>query len=253
MRAYLCIDDTDNLETTGTGKLLQNLCGALKEAGLGEGSFITRHQLFVHDDIPYTSHNSAMCTEVLLEDVEAVVRFAGEYLAAHAAEGSDPGLCVLVPDGLTNAEVETLLAYGRRAKAEILTKEDARRVAALFPGRVWLSEHGGTGGGIIGALAGVALRLDGNDGRVKGKIYPETPGERLTVGEFCRKYGFGQAVREEDGRPVGEDEPLVFREKTKAVYRNHQVTAQLIWHGDHWEPKPKLDKEKKDRSIGRDG
>lgn len=242
MRAYLCIDDTDNLESIGTGKLLENLCAALKAAGLGTGSFVTRHQLFVHEDIPYTSHNSAMCTEVALDDPEAVARFAGDYLSHHAAQGSDPGLCLLLPDELQDAG--PLMEYGRRAKAEVLTKEAAWQTAARYPGKVWLSEHGGTGIGIIGALAGAALRLDGSDGRVKGKIHPETPGERLTVGEFCRKYGFGQAVREADGEPVADDEPLIFREQTKAVYRNHKVTALLIWHGDHWEPKPKLRREK---------
>lgn len=242
MRAYLCIDDTDNLESIGTGKLLENLCAALKEAGLGTGGFVTRHQLFVHEDIPYTSHNSAMCTEVTLENPEAVARFAGNYLQAHAAQGSDPGMCLLLPDELEGAA--SLLDYGRRAQTEILSKDDAWRVAQAYPGRVWLSEHGGTGIGIIGALAGAALRLTGNDGRVKGKIHPETPGERLTVGEFCRKYGLHQAVREVDGAPVGENEPLVFREQTKAVYLDHKITAQLVWHGDHWEPRPKLRREK---------
>ena len=46
---------------------------------------------------------------------------------------------------------------------------DAYLLAEQFP-ELSLSEHGGTGDGVIGALAGVGLRLSGSDGRIKGKI-----------------------------------------------------------------------------------
>ena len=52
----ICIDDTDSLDSPGTGQVLEELLACLAEEGLGLGSFITRHQLLIHPDIPYTSH-----------------------------------------------------------------------------------------------------------------------------------------------------------------------------------------------------
>ncbi len=48
----------------------------------------------------------------------------------------------------------------------LLTKQEAYMLANTTG--VHLSENGGTGDGIVGALAGTGLRLDGNDGRFRG-------------------------------------------------------------------------------------
>lgn len=50
-----------------------------------------------------------------------------------------------------------------RAKREIVTEEEARRLAAASG--LTLTAHGGTGLGVIGALAAVGLRAGGDDGR----------------------------------------------------------------------------------------
>ena len=68
MRCLIGIDDTDNLESRGTGFRARQLGGRLAEAGLGKVRGITRHQLFVHPSIPYTSHNSSACLDVDLDD-----------------------------------------------------------------------------------------------------------------------------------------------------------------------------------------
>jgi hypothetical protein len=60
------------------------------------------------------------------------------------------------------------MEFGRRAKNIVILKEEAFETAAGLG--VHLSEHGGTGQGVIGALAGAGLRLTGNDGRFKGKL-----------------------------------------------------------------------------------
>ena len=51
MELLVCIDDTDTLETKGTGHLAQNLCQQLECRGWGTCAPITRHQLYVHPDI----------------------------------------------------------------------------------------------------------------------------------------------------------------------------------------------------------
>ena len=142
MQALLCIDDTDNLDSIGTGEMLQNLSQLLDQKNLAQAGFVTRHQLFLHEDIAYTSHNSAMCTGLLLrqEDLAEILSVAGRFLQEEAAEGSDPGLCLLCYEALTDRA--ELIAFGRRAKQEVLQKQDAYQLAAKYPGIVFLSEHG---------------------------------------------------------------------------------------------------------------
>jgi hypothetical protein len=168
MKILVSIDDTDNLESRGTGELASIIAQELEANGWGRAGFVTRHQLLVHPDIPYTSHNSAMCfaAEIGEGTLEQVIAHAGAFLARESAPEADPGLCVAVLDRV--AATDELLSFGRRAKEVVLTKNDAYALAASLG--VHLSEHGGTGQGVIGALAGAGLRLGGNDGRLKGCI-----------------------------------------------------------------------------------
>ena len=235
MKLLICIDDTDNLDSIGTGQLLENLCAELAERGLARGGYVTRHQLLIHEDIPYTSHNSSMCCEAETADFEAATEAAKAYLAANAAPGSDPGLCVLQINPDEN--YERLTAFGRRAQTEVLKKADAYALAALYPQSLSLSEHGGTGDGVIGALAGVGLRLTGSDGRIKGKLRPADGEEMLTAAAFCAKYGVEQIVTER-GEPLSGSATIRFREPTKAVLLDHKVTLVALPEGDDWRPRP---------------
>lgn len=156
---YVAIDDTDMPESRGTGYLARELGVLLAEDG-AESLGITRHQLFVDPRIPYTSHNSAACIALrTARTVAALARIAGTALASRAAPGSDPGLCVIVADAVG----PDIVAFGERAKREIVTADEARALAAARGAH--LSSHGGTGLGIIGALAATGLRAGGNDGR----------------------------------------------------------------------------------------
>ncbi len=121
---------------------------------------ITRHQLLVDPRIPYTSHNSAACLLLDAHDeAHAVAARAARHLERSAAPGSDPGLCVAG----AHAVPDEVVAFGERAKREIVTADEALRLADRAGLR--LTAHGGTGLGIIGALAAVGLRASGNDGR----------------------------------------------------------------------------------------
>lgn len=241
MKVLFCIDDTDNIDSIGTGELLENLCAELEAKGMAKGGFVTRHQLFISDEIAYTSHNSSMCCELETENPKEVVVFAGTYLERECAEGSDPGMCIYIPG--KESEIEALESFGKRAQAEVLTKKEAYALAEKIGAAIHLSEHGGTGEGIIGALAGVGLRLNGSDGRVKGKIFPEQPGEILTVADFCQKYNVSQVVSE-DGALVEKEESVRFDEATKAVLLEHMVTVIVDKKDGYWIPKPKRGKNK---------
>lgn len=162
MRAYVCFDDTDTLDCgRGTGKLGRWLMERLPKGCTGWG--VVRQQLLVHPDIPMTSHNSSACAVIDVPDagaVEDLISLGIAMIEENYFEGSDPGLCVATEaDGDALAR---LREFGRLAAVEVTTKD-----AAIAAARgVHLSEHGGTGGGIIGAAAGVGLTSLGWAGRL---------------------------------------------------------------------------------------
>ena len=219
MKILIAIDDTDNLETPGTGHLASDLSGLLEKTGLGKGSPVTRHQLYVHPDIPYTSHNSSMCFEAEIEDKnhDHVISFCQDFLIKESAPGSDPGLCIV--DIAALEAKETLIEYGRKAKNTILNKKIAYDLAASL--KVHLSEHGGTGDGIIGALAGTGLRLSGNDGRLKGHFLVGDVNDTLPVKELLKRTG-ADIVRTEEGHTLNDDDTVRIGKKVKAVYLDHK-------------------------------
>jgi hypothetical protein len=69
------------------------------------------------------------------------------------------------------------MEFGRRAKREVLAAGEAEQMAVDF--RIRLAGLTGTGGGIIGALAGAGLRQSGADGR-----FLWLPGLRELKGEY---------------------------------------------------------------------
>ena len=163
-----------------------------------------------------------------------VLSFTKTYLEEHAAEGSDPGLCILPVDA--KQDYSALTAFGLRAQSEVLRKADAYLLAEQFP-ELSLSEHGGTGDGVIGALAGVGLRLSGSDGRIKGKIQPENGLEQLTVSMFCSRYGVDQILTA-DHVPLSGDTTLIFDKPTKAILLNNRKTVLAERIGVEWHPIP---------------
>lgn len=224
MKILLSIDDTDNFDSIGTGELLEILIGELAAANLATCSFVTRHQLYIHPDIAYTSHNSAMCCEGNTDKLMEMIAFCRNYMDTRCAEGSDPGLCVLLPEQLDAPD--PILSYGKAAKISVLTKADAYALSERYTGTIFLSEHGGTGDGIIGALAGCGLRLSGNDGRVKRNLKPNLPNEILTIEEFCQKYQVDR-VADIEQHVIAPNEQLIFRGPSKAMYSDFQKTVYV--------------------------
>ena len=141
MKVLICIDDTDNKQSRGTERSGAQVCYSNYRKSLGTTTPITRHQLFVHEDIPYTSHNSAMCfsAEIFPGCLKWVIAFGQQFLENESAEGSDPGLCVVSLDELKFPE--ELVRFGQKAKTSVLTKNNAYITASKLG--VHLSEHGG--------------------------------------------------------------------------------------------------------------
>lgn len=216
MRILICIDDTDNIDIKrGTGHLASLLAEEIEQRSWGKCKPVTRHQLFVHPDIPYTSHNSAMCfaADIDANYYDEIIKYSGEFLEREMALGSDPGLCVVVPGRLSKPGC--LIAYGFSAKQEVLNKGYAYQMAAKM--NIHLSEHGGTGDGVVGALAGAGLRLSGNDGRFRGKFTPTLPGQALSVGDIYKRTFITRVKSKTSGYTLRNHELVEMGEVMKAV------------------------------------
>ncbi len=218
----ISIDDTDNLDSPGSGTAAEHLAGAFQQRGLAECLGITRHQLFVNEHIPYTSGNSAMCFSGCshADNLDEIILFSQQFLENQSASGSDPGLCVAVNDSRLNKKA--LIAFGRAAKHRILTKQSASDLARQVG--VHLSEHGGTGGGIIGALAALGLRLHGGDGRFRGWHHLGKAGD-ITTPAKLRAHALIDAVVTDTGEKLDDDAPIIIAEDAIKTILQHGVQA----------------------------
>ena len=183
MSVYIGIDDTDSLDSIGTGRLARVIAEILGKTYPVVS--VTRHQFFVHPNIPYTSHNS--CAVIHLADIpydEYALLFekAKSLMKERFIEGSDPGLALAGSDQVNPA----MVAFGYDAKCSVVTQERARTIA--YHAGILLEGLGGTEGGVIGAVGGVGLAASGSDGRylqigsIRDRMGNQTVEELLTIG-----------------------------------------------------------------------
>jgi len=156
------LDDTDNLESCGTGFHARTISAELVRSGLAERGYITRHQLLVSPLVPYTSHNSSACVRVAtsVDRLPQIREYCRNYLAANSAEGSDAGLCV-VPEYQVDTAIQR---FAYLCKRRVVTQAQARELASSR--QIYLEGLTGTQDGVIGALAAAGLHASGNDGRL---------------------------------------------------------------------------------------
>lgn len=238
MHYYIGIDDTDNLESRGTGFRARQLGTMLTEAGIAKLISITRHQLLVHEDIPFTSHNSSACLVMECESgSEAeLTSFCREFLLRESAPGSDAGLCIAAADLIT----EEIEHWGKNAKSKVLNKALAHELAGR--NHVFLEGLTGEKIGVIGSLAAVGLRHAGNDGRVlwlpflrdtEGVFSAEQLMHRLCVDTITTK----------EGEIIPLHENIITDNWLRPVMRNKQITLIVEKSENHehysWQHVPK--------------
>jgi hypothetical protein len=156
---YVGIDDTDIVGSPGTNQLARAILKRLSDRAAG--AIIVRHQLFFDPRVPYTSKNGSASIQLPAVEPAQCVPLIGEIrdvMLGWYVAGSDPGLCVATG---ASPEIE---AFARRCKCEVVTKQEARQVAARNGAH--LEGLGGTEQGIIGALAAIGLISTGDDGRL---------------------------------------------------------------------------------------
>lgn len=223
LNLLISIDDTDTLDSKGTGTIADEIREVISKEYNGKCGYVTRHQLLIHKDIPYTSHNSCMCFSCNIEeaDFELVKNTCLEYLIKESAIGSDPGIAVA---DIEKVDGSKLVTYGFDAKRRILTKNEAYEIAEMSG--VWLREAGGTGDGVIGALAGIGLRIWGNDGDLKGKLATLKKETTYTVSEILAT-GYIEDVVDEVGEALSKDESVYILWKAKPTLNKNRLTLYV--------------------------
>ena len=164
MKVFIGFDDTDVPGSEfGTGKVSRWFEKILPAGTTCTG--VVRQQLLVCDDIPYTSHNSSACMIVEVEEDRAdngIIRelknLAAGYLVDQAAEGSDPGLCIISE---YDSSLRAVMDYGYTCTHTVSTQKEALDAV----NRGILLGLGGSNDGLIGAAAAVGLTASGWSGR----------------------------------------------------------------------------------------
>ena len=223
---FIGLDDTDNLQSRGTGHLARHIAVELSREFPVSG--VIRHQLSKDPRVPCTKNNSsaAICLDTESEDGLAAEIFARvrAMMLADFQPGSDPGLCVAsaVPQPVTD--------FGQRTQAEFVSQQQARDLASRWG--LILEGLGGTQDGVIGALAAVGLAACGEDGRyVQVGDLRDLSGLH-TISEVLAAGVAG--VRTLDGQAVSEG--LVLTDKLRPARRGSQPVAVVNWNGDYWLP-----------------
>ena len=225
MAIYIGLDDTDNPESRGTGRLARQLAAEL--AGDFRVLSVTRHQLLVDPRVPYTSHNSSAAIRLEGEpglDLGELFGWAKARMMADFQPGSDPGLCVAgqVPEEITG--------FGRRAQSELISQVEAFELAQAHG--LLLRGLGGSQDGVIGALAAVGLAACGEDGRYLQIGTIRDLNGVLPVAELLRA-GIA-AVQTLDGAPVADGWVLV--EKLRPARRGDRPVQYVAREGEYWVP-----------------
>jgi len=238
MELIIGIDDTDNLESRGTGFRARELGQFITAEKLGRLRYVTRHQLYFHPDIPFTSHNSSASLVIdQVSDREAVRSYCAEYLLKYAADGSDAGLCVYSPD--QDSPIEAISKFARSAKSTIVTEAEAYALAEKHG--LFLQGYTGLKTGIIGALSAVGLRTEGGDGRV---LWSENL--RDTSGIFSAKelkeYIDIDSIIDMNHQPINDADLLLKGEWCRPIMLNKKVTliVEEVQHEHYkWQIAPK--------------
>jgi len=244
---FIGIDDTDTLGSPGTGRLARELAEELAKSGAAVWG-VTRHQLLVDHRIPFTSHNSSAA--IHLADagppgLDGAWQRAARFIRERSALGSDPALC------FGNAEnglrLPLLEAFGRRAQAEVLDRRSAEAIGARSGLR--LASLGGSGEGVIGALAAVGLAAGGNDGRFLQLGAIRSIGSTATVAELLN--AGVDAVWDLQGRKLADSQMIMTDGWVRPELIDHHAILVVEEKDGHlWEARNLAERRRRKSRMG---
>lgn len=233
-RLLLGIDDTDGLDSPGTGAIACEIANRLSVQPWATVGVVSAHQLYSHHDVPYTSFNRAMAFPLVVpvgfED--EVLRVAATCVREFVGPGANPGLCLVPLDRLDNEAA--LLDYAWCAKDQVLGIPIAYAVAHKLG--ISLLDLGGNSAGVIGALAACGLRLSGDDGRVWSPLPLPAQGGRWSVQELTERSGVytvlsvrGERVEDEAIVEVGAEVWPILRDERAVLLLTEALVGEAPW------------------------
>ena len=168
-----------------------------------------------------------MCLEAWLTESQKqrVLDFALRLLERKSALGAEPGIAAAFEKDIVN--VAKLINFGKSAKEIFLSTERALETAREQ--NVFLKELKSGARGVIGALAGIGLRLSGNDGKIRGKF--ELKESNLSVAELLG-LNFIEAVADENFKPLSPGERINLIGALKPVFFDFKATLLVKKEAD---------------------
>lgn len=213
------IDDTDNLESRGTGFIGRTMGEEINASGLGICGGVSRHQLLFDPRVPYTSHNSSLCLEIETDKPDEVWDLMVEYLLRSCAPGSDCGLCMVKADIVPKSIIE----WGLTAKRDLVKQVDAHELAQKE--NIRLIGLTGNHDGVIGSMAAVGLRASGNDGRFVGLRGTEVRTiSGIKTSTEIKKLVLLHNIVTPEGELIDENSPILLEGWLRPVHRNGFIT-----------------------------
>ena len=141
----------------------------------------------------------------------------GSFAAPDTVRSSLPGIAAAFEKDILNAQ--ELINFGKSAKEIFLSAKQA--LETVREQKVFLKELKSGARGVISALAGIGLRLSGNDGKIRGKF--ELKESNLSVAELLR-LNFIEAVADKNFKPLSPDERVNLIGALKPVFLDFKAT-----------------------------
>jgi hypothetical protein len=162
--------------------------------------------------------------------------FCRDFLLRESAPGSDAGLCIASSQTI-NRGIEN---WGKNAKKIVLNKTLAHEIA--LQNNIYLEGLTGEKIGIIGALAAVGLRHEGNDGRVLWlPMLRETEG--IFSGSELKSRLCVDRITTKDGSEIHYEDTILADGWIRPVMRDRKITLIVEETDNHekyeWQHVPK--------------
>lgn len=140
-----------------------------------------------------------------------------KLLTNKRTKSAEPGIAAAFKDDIK--DTKGLINFGKNAKNILLTTKQAFEIAMAQ--NVFLKALTPNANGVIGALAGIGLRLSGDDGKIRGKFKLNEP--KLNVTKLT-ELPFIEAVLDENFKELAKDEMINLGGTLKPIFWHHKAT-----------------------------
>lgn len=222
MYFLLGIDDTDSAEADSTTELALALGKELENQSLAKLVHISLHQLIQQPSVPCTKLNQAACLflDAAPDKRREIDLACRKFLLAACDSQSNPGYALADWSQFSHE----VIAWGKNCQTTPLKRQEAltlgRKNGLLLAGIL------GNGCGVIGALAAVGLRFEGNDGMITWMPGLTNLSGVYTQAELARYIRFDSIENEQRRRPAFDDR-ILFEGAISPILKDGRVVLPI--------------------------